>query len=124
MNRVFETLERLPTSKECKFLPPVANYEKDFVSRSTTDTGLPYTEFVGDLNKSESDVREYRLIRLPNGLTAFVIHDSLESKACAALDVNVGSLADPPAFQGLAHFCEHLLFMGTTKYPKENDYNA
>ncbi|KAJ2317613.1 metalloprotease, partial [Coemansia sp. RSA 2681] len=46
------------------------------------------------------------------------------SKSCAALDVNVGSLADPPAFQGLAHFCEHLLFMGTTKYPKENDYNA
>ncbi|KAJ2729183.1 metalloprotease [Coemansia sp. BCRC 34962] len=124
MNRLFETLERLPTSKECKFLPPVANYEKDFVSRSTADTGLPYFEFVGDLNKSESDVREYRLIRLPNGLTAFVIHDSLESKACAALDVNVGSLADPPAFQGLAHFCEHLLFMGTTKYPKENDYNA
>lgn len=25
--------------------------------------------------------------------------------------------------QGLAHFCEHLLFMGTEKYPKENDYN-
>ncbi|KAJ2682056.1 metalloprotease [Coemansia spiralis] len=124
MNRVFETLERLPTSKECKFLPPVADYEKDFVSRSTADSGLPYFEFVGDLNKSESDVREYRLIRLPNGLTAFVIHDSLESKACASLDVNVGSLADPPAFQGLAHFCEHLLFMGTTKYPKENDYNA
>lgn len=25
--------------------------------------------------------------------------------------------------QGLAHFCEHLLFMGTEKYRKENDYN-
>lgn len=24
--------------------------------------------------------------------------------------------------EGLAHFCEHLLFMGTEKYPKENDY--
>ena len=23
---------------------------------------------------------------------------------------------------GLAHFCEHLLFMGTEKYPSENDY--
>lgn len=24
---------------------------------------------------------------------------------------------------GLAHFCEHLLFMGTEKYPKENEYS-
>jgi insulysin len=23
---------------------------------------------------------------------------------------------------GLAHFCEHLLFMGTEKYPKDNDF--
>ncbi|PIA15917.1 a-pheromone processing metallopeptidase Ste23 [Coemansia reversa NRRL 1564] len=84
---------------------------------------MPYTEYVGDLNKSPSDSRDYRLIRLPNGLVAMVVHNPDESKACAALDVNVGSLADPPEFQGLAHFCEHLLFMGTEKYPKENEYN-
>ncbi|KAI8322211.1 hypothetical protein GQ54DRAFT_328450 [Martensiomyces pterosporus] len=87
-------------------------------------SNLPYTEFVGDLGKSASDTREYRLIRLPNGLTAMCVHDPTESKSCAALDVNVGSLADPPEFQGLAHFCEHLLFMGTERYPKENEYNA
>ncbi|KAJ2007901.1 metalloprotease [Coemansia thaxteri] len=124
MSRVFETLDRPPTSKECRFLPPVADYSKLFSQRLTPAARLPYTEFVGDLNKSESDVREYRLIRLSNGLTAMLIHDAAESKACAAMDVNVGSLADPPEFQGLAHFCEHLLFMGTTKYPKENEYNA
>ncbi|PIA16735.1 STE23-like protein [Coemansia reversa NRRL 1564] len=84
---------------------------------------MPYTEYVGDLNKSPSDSRDYRLIRLPNGLVAMLVHNPDESKACAVLDVNVGSLADPPEFQGLAHFCEHLLFMGTEKYPNENEYN-
>lgn len=39
------------------------------------------------------------------------------------MDVNIGSMADPDDVPGLAHFLEHLLFMGTAKYPKENDYN-
>ncbi|ORY56460.1 Metalloenzyme, LuxS/M16 peptidase-like protein [Leucosporidium creatinivorum] len=38
------------------------------------------------------------------------------------MDVKVGHLQDPEDLQGLAHFCEHLMFMGTEKYPKENDY--
>jgi len=36
----------------------------------------------------------------------------------------VGSWADPPEFQGLAHFLEHMLFMGTEKYPDEDDYSS
>ncbi|KAJ1940746.1 metalloprotease, partial [Kickxella alabastrina] len=124
MTRTFELLDSLPTQKDNKFLPPVADFETDFVACTTIESKQPYSEFIGDLNKSESDVREYRLIRLPNGMTAMVIHDATESKACAAMDVNVGSLADPPLYQGLAHFCEHLLFMGTSKYPKENEYSS
>ncbi|KAJ1666447.1 metalloprotease [Coemansia sp. RSA 1813] len=124
MGRVFETVERPPSQKDGKFFPPLADFETDFVKRTTEKTEMPYFEFAGNLNKSESDLREYRLIRLSNNLTAMVIHDSAGSKACAAMDVNVGSLADPPEFQGLAHFCEHLLFMGTKKYPKENEYNS
>lgn len=31
------------------------------------------------------------------------------------MDVNVGHLSDPEDWQGLAHFLEHLLFMGTEK---------
>jgi len=31
------------------------------------------------------------------------------------MNVNVGHLSDPEGLQGLAHFCEHLLFMGTEK---------
>ncbi|KAI9136484.1 Metalloenzyme, LuxS/M16 peptidase-like protein [Paraphysoderma sedebokerense] len=73
--------------------------------------------------KPDVDHRAYRIIQLKNNLTALVIHDNETDKASAALDVHVGFLHDPENVQGLAHFCEHMLFMGTEKYPKENDYS-
>ena len=56
-----------------------------------------------------------RLILLPNGMEALLISDPTTDKASAALDVRVGHLSDPEDLPGLAHFCEHLLFMGTEK---------
>ena len=44
--------------------------------------------------------------------------------AAAAMIVGVGSLYDPSECQGMAHFLEHLLFMGSEKYPEENSYDA
>ncbi|QIX01481.1 hypothetical protein AMS68_006998 [Peltaster fructicola] len=64
-----------------------------------------------------------RVIRLPNQLEALLIHDPDTDKASAAMDVNVGSFSDSDELPGLAHAVEHLLFMGTEKYPGENDYN-
>ncbi|CAJ0633735.1 13753_t:CDS:10 [Entrophospora sp. SA101] len=75
------------------------------------------------IEKSENDDRSYRLIRLNNELEALLIHDPETDKSSAALDVHVGQLSDPDNLEGLAHFCEHLLFMGTKKYPKENEYS-
>ncbi|XP_073396481.1 nardilysin-like isoform X2 [Physcomitrium patens] len=43
--------------------------------------------------------------------------------AAAAMCVGVGSMADPPEAQGLAHYLEHMLFMGSTKFPDENEYD-
>ena len=34
-----------------------------------------------------------------------------------------GSFADPIRLNGLAHFTEHLLFMGTIKYPSKNYFD-
>uniref|UniRef100_A0A1D1XVB1 Insulin-degrading enzyme n=1 Tax=Anthurium amnicola TaxID=1678845 RepID=A0A1D1XVB1_9ARAE len=44
-------------------------------------------------------------------------------KAAAAMCVGMGSFSDPPAAQGLAHFLEHMLFMGSSEYPDENEYD-
>uniref|UniRef100_A0A2R5LLC9 Putative secreted/periplasmic zn-dependent peptidase n=1 Tax=Ornithodoros turicata TaxID=34597 RepID=A0A2R5LLC9_9ACAR len=47
-----------------------------------------------------------------------------EKMAAAALCVGVGSFHDPEHLQGLAHFLEHMLFMGSEKYPKENSFDS
>lgn len=39
------------------------------------------------------------------------------------MDVAVGHFSDPPELPGLAHFLEHMLFLGTEKYPEEGSYN-
>ena len=69
------------------------------------------------------DRRTYRAIELKNGLNALLIHDPLAKKSAAAMDIRVGSLADPAGHQGLAHFLEHMLFLGTEKYPQVGEYD-
>lgn len=49
-------------------------------------------------------------------------NDSGLRDAAAAVVVNAGSLHE--SIDGLAHFLEHLLFMGSAKYPAENDYES
>ncbi|GFT52795.1 insulin-degrading enzyme [Nephila pilipes] len=73
--------------------------------------------------KSEEDTRQYRGFELSNGMKILLVSDPSTDKSAAALDVQIGSMSDPREFPGLAHFCEHMLFLGTEKYPSENDYN-
>ncbi|KAJ3241012.1 Insulinase (Peptidase M16) [Chytriomyces hyalinus] len=77
-----------------------------------------------DIRRPDLDDRQYRIITLPNRLEALLVSDPATDRAAAALDVHVGHLCDPAEAPGLAHFCEHLLFMGNEKYPSENEYSA
>lgn len=72
--------------------------------------------------KSQSDNRTYKHIKLPNKLECVLISDMEADKSAAALDVKVGGSLDPKPLYGTAHFLEHMLFMGTSKYPEENEY--
>ncbi len=74
--------------------------------------------------KSENDTRAYRYLELDNGLRVLLISDLTADKAAASLDINIGSGADPFGRPGLAHFLEHMLFLGTTKYPEAGEYQA
>uniref|UniRef100_A0A3P9HS55 Insulin-degrading enzyme n=1 Tax=Oryzias latipes TaxID=8090 RepID=A0A3P9HS55_ORYLA len=78
---------------------------------------------VSEIVRSPEDKRVYRGLEFSNGLKAMLISDPTTDKASAALDVHIGSLSDPENISGLAHFCEHMLFLGTEKYPKENEYS-
>lgn len=75
------------------------------------------------LNKSSVDDREYRIVVLGNQLEVLLVHDAFADKASAAIDVGVGNFNDDNDLPGVAHAVEHLLFMGTKKFPQENAYN-
>ncbi|KAI5101070.1 nardilysin isoform X1, partial [Silurus meridionalis] len=47
-----------------------------------------------------------------------------EKQSAAALCISVGSFSDPQDLPGLAHFLEHMVFMGSEKYPAENGFDA
>ena len=72
--------------------------------------------------QSPNDSKSYRYIELDNGLRALLISDPTTEKAAAALDVYVGSASNPSDRGGLAHFLEHMLFLGTDKYPDSGEY--
>nr|VFK32354.1 MAG: Secreted Zn-dependent peptidases, insulinase-like [Candidatus Kentron sp. MB]VFK75846.1 MAG: Secreted Zn-dependent peptidases, insulinase-like [Candidatus Kentron sp. MB] len=73
---------------------------------------------------SPHDTRQYAAFELPNRLKALVISDPETDKAAAALDVFVGFNGDPKERPGLAHFLEHMLFLGTEKYPEPDAFGA
>lgn len=72
--------------------------------------------------RSPNDDYSYRLLTLDNDLQVLLISDPETPKAAAALDVVVGSGDNPPGRGGLAHFLEHMLFLGTDKYPDAAEY--
>ncbi len=74
------------------------------------------------IKKGRSDLRNYYVNKLPNDLKFLLISDPDADMSSASLSVNSGGLLDPPNYRGLAHFCEHMLFMGTEKYPSENEF--
>ncbi|MFD2191126.1 insulinase family protein [Pistricoccus aurantiacus] len=74
------------------------------------------------LKISQQDSRDYRLITLDNGLTTLLVSDSEADKAAASMNVSVGSAGDPDDLAGLAHYLEHMLFLGTDRYPEIDAY--
>ncbi|MBK6288716.1 MAG: insulinase family protein [Gammaproteobacteria bacterium] len=78
----------------------------------------------GPVIKGELDPREYRYLELPNRMRVILVSDPASDKAAASLQVRAGSGDDPEGRQGLAHFLEHMLFLGTGKYPDPAEYQA
>lgn len=73
---------------------------------------------------SPHDERDYRVVTLENGLTALLVSDPEADKAAVSLNVSVGSAQDPGDLAGLAHFLEHMLFLGTEPYPEADAYQG
>jgi insulysin len=73
--------------------------------------------------RAGADERQYRLLQLPdNRLPVLLIHDPSTEKSAASMSVAVGHMSDPDDLPGLAHFTEHMCFLGTERFPDEAEY--
>lgn len=77
-----------------------------------------------EIVQGANDRRDYQYLELNNQLKVVLISDPAADMAAASLDVAVGSGKDPETREGLAHFLEHMLFLGTEKYPDAASYQA
>lgn len=78
------------------------------------------------LKGGKSDKKQYAILNI-DGLDILLISNrdvsGSEKKSAAAMAVEVGSFNDPEEVEGLSHFLEHMLFMGSAVYPGENEYD-
>ncbi len=75
-----------------------------------------------NISKSPEDKKQYRYLVLGNAMKVLLVSDPTADKAGVSLDVHIGSGSDPEEWSGLAHFLEHMLFLGTRKYPQSGEY--
>lgn len=59
-------------------------------------------------------------LTLSNGLQVRLLHAPQLKRCAARLRVQAGSHDAPLAYPGLAHFLEHLFFLGTTRFPVDD----
>ena len=95
---------------------PTATPLPPFSNENCTDDSL--------VCPSKLDDRKYKVMTLSNGLRVLLISDPNSNVSAAAMDIPAGSFNDPLDYEGLAHFCEHMLFIGTKKYPETNQYSS
>ena len=70
----------------------------------------------------KGDKRVTKTFSLKNGLDILLISDPDVHRSAAALSVGVGHLHDPVEKQGLAHYLEHMLFLGTKEFPEVGSF--
>jgi protease-3 len=72
--------------------------------------------------KSPNDDRQYAALMLSNGLQVVLVSDPTLENSAASIAVGVGSAHDPRKQLGLAHYLEHMLFLGTEKFPEPDGF--
>jgi protease-3 len=74
------------------------------------------------IHKSQRDSREYRAIQLKNGMTVLLVSDEKAVKSLAAVAIPVGHMENPDNQLGLAHYLEHMVLMGSKRYPQPGSF--
>ncbi|MDF2550628.1 MAG: hypothetical protein K0S07_1695 [Chlamydiales bacterium] len=108
-------------------LMPLLFLMPDAEGKAKEQEPLPYREvedaFPWKVTTPSFQERKTAKIILKNGLKAYLISDPLAEKSAAALKVKAGSWDDPEDMPGMAHFLEHMLFLGTESHPEESAFD-
>lgn len=76
------------------------------------------------INKSPADKALYQGIRLANGMEVLLISDEKANKSLMSVGLPIGSMEDPVSQQGLAHYLEHMILMGSKAFPETNSLDG
>ena len=74
--------------------------------------------------KHPLDKSQVRTLVLKNKLKVYLLSDPNFNFSAASMAVEVGHLDNPDNRLGLAHFLEHMLFLGTEKFPDVDEYKS
>lgn len=105
-----------------KILPFVSQFLFCWIHLCAAVTPIPDKAKLPLLTPSFAE-RQTAKLQLDNGLQVYIISDPYVDKSSAALVVKTGSWEDPVDAPGIAHFLEHMLFLGNEKYPHETEYD-
>mmetsp|Transcript_28370 Transcript_28370/g.25207 ORF Transcript_28370/g.25207 Transcript_28370/m.25207 type:complete len:99 (+) Transcript_28370:267-563(+) len=81
-----------------------------------------FSHVTADIVKPIVDDRSFGTFQLANGINVLIVSDPTTTSSGASLEVRVGQFADPNELPGLAHFCEHMVFLYNNKYPTLNEF--
>jgi insulysin len=75
-----------------------------------------------DIEVTTNEKRNIKGLELENKIKIVFVSDPDINISSCSIGIGAGYLQDE--FPGTAHFLEHLLFMGSEKYPEQNDYHS
>ncbi|MBC8948141.1 pitrilysin [Xenorhabdus sp. TS4] len=82
----------------------------------------PWQPLPDTIHKSDRDPRQYKAIKLQNGMTVLLVSDEKAIKSLAAASLPVGHMENPDNQLGLAHYLEHMVLMGSKRYPQPGGF--
>ena len=91
----------------CLYGLVVGQIQAEVISRTPVDT-------------SPNDPRLAVELSYSNGARAMLVRDQDAPKSYLAIGLPVGSLDNPKAFPGLAHYLEHMVLLSSKNYPEIN----
>ena len=72
----------------------------------------------------KNETRKFKLGKMSNNIKYVLINNTSLDKTQVCVNVKIGSAMDPKSNMGLAHFLEHMLFLGNNKYPDEDFFDS